>query len=44
MTCVRYRYDPLDRLIANQVDATPSVQHFYNRERLSTRLQGDQGH
>ena len=43
MTCVRYRYDPLDRLIANQVDATPSVQHFYNRERLSTRLQGDQG-
>ena len=43
MTCVRYRYDPLDRLIANQVDTTPSVQHFYNRERLSTRLQGDQG-
>ena len=43
MTCVRYRYDPLDRLIANQVDTTPSVQHFYNRERLSTRLHGDQG-
>ena len=43
MTCVRYRYDPLDRLITNQVDTTPSVQHFYNRERLSTRLQGDQG-
>ncbi|NNA02607.1 RHS repeat-associated core domain-containing protein [Pseudomonas lundensis] len=43
MTCVRYRYDALDRLIANQVDTTPSVQHFYNRERLSTRLQGDQG-
>ena len=43
MTCVRYRYDALDRLIANQVDTTPSVQHFYIRERLSTRLQGDQG-
>ena len=42
MPRTHYGYDPLDRLITHQLDSAPPAQRFYNRERLSTQLQGDQ--
>ena len=42
MPRTHYGYDPLDRLTTHQLDSAPPAQRFYNRERLSTQLQGDQ--
>lgn len=36
----RYKYDPLDRLIASSPAVKPRTQRFYNKDRLATELQG----
>lgn len=42
MPVMRYAYDPLDRLIASLSGSQASSRrHFYNHERLSTRVQGE---
>jgi len=35
-----YRYDALDRLTASESDPTPSAQYFYQKDRLTTEIQG----
>jgi RHS repeat-associated protein len=35
-----YRYDALDRLIANELPSTPGRQRFYCKSRLATEIQG----
>ncbi|SDW21539.1 RHS repeat-associated core domain-containing protein [Pseudomonas sp. NFACC08-1] len=36
----RYHYDPLDKLVGQQVPGQPDLQRFYCRHRLATEIQG----
>ncbi|VVO99215.1 hypothetical protein PS858_02703 [Pseudomonas fluorescens] len=36
----QYAYDALDRLIESSQPGQPGIQHFYNRSRLATQVQG----
>lgn len=38
---IHYRYDPQDRLLGTDITGQASTTHFYQDERLVTRLQGD---
>ncbi|WP_433737498.1 RHS repeat-associated core domain-containing protein [Pseudomonas putida] len=40
----RYRYDPLDRLVASTPSAQASAQRFYLKDRLATEIQGTLQH
>ena len=36
----RYHYDPLDRLVGHSPAGADSVQRFYQKNRLTTEIQG----